>query len=202
MTILSATAALLDGLRAEGQLVSGAAPWGARVHLRRTSDVVEVAGPDTGNPVKVAWPCLLLFGPDPRRMKEHTTPQARVLSNYNADAGTVQVAPWPRFFELTFTVVWQTRSGVNTGSVSAERQLLAGISHFERWCELHPKVDGAALFTAKALGSMPNVKPTAADIFEARGSIRLAWVQDTEAAVTVDTAETLVVTASAVRVLP
>jgi hypothetical protein len=67
---------------------------------------------------------------------------------------------------------------------------------------LHPKVDGAALFTAKALGSMPNVKPTAADIFEARGSIRLAWVQDTEAAVTVDTAETLVVTASAVRVLP
>ena len=202
MTILSATAALLDGLRAEGQLVSDAAPWGARVHLRRTSDVVEIAGPDVGSPVKLTWPCLLLFGPDPRRQKEHTTPAARVLSNYNADADTVQVAPWPRFFELTFTVVWQTRSGVNTGSVSAERQLLAGISRFERWCEQHPRVDGAALFTVKALGSMPNVKPTAADVFEARGSIRLAWVQDTEAAVTVDTAETLVVSASAVATLP
>lgn len=202
MTILSATAALLEGLRAEGQLVSDAAPWGARVHLRRTSDVVEIAGPDVGSPVKLTWPCLLLFGPDPRRQKEHTTPAARVLSNYNADADTVQVAPWPRFFELTFTVVWQTRSGVNTGSVSAERQLLAGISRFERWCEQHPRVDGAALFTVKALGSMPNVKPTAADVFEARGSIRLAWVQDTEAAVTVDTAETLVVSASAVSTLP
>lgn len=199
--IAGTTAALLTALRAEGSLPAspapGPAPWGPRVSLRRTSDVVEVSGAHAGEVVSQTWPMLLLHGPVVERMKEHTTPGARFTQNFDADAGTVERREHPRMYRLRFRVVWQTRSGFGTGSggaaTTAEAQSLDGIARFERWCAKHRAFEGAQLFTTRALGSSPG-RITPADIIEAVGEIRVEYVQEfNDAAEVVSAAASLVV---------
>lgn len=201
--ILDTTRALLTALRTEGTLPAspapGPAPWGSSVHLRRTSDVVEVSGPNAGASVSPTWPMLLLYGPKVEQMKEHTTPGARIRQNYNAGAHTIEVRPAPAMYRLRFRVVWQTRSGFGTGTggsaTTAEAQLLDGIARFERWCRAHRAFEGAVLFTTSTLGASTTPRITPADVMEAVGEIRVEWVQEFDApAEVVDAGPTLVTT--------
>lgn len=201
--ILDTTRALLTALRAEGALPAspapGPAPWGANVHLRRTSDVVEVSGANAGASVSPTWPMLLLYGPKVEEMKEHTTPGARIRQNYDAGARTIEVRPAPVMHRLRFRVVWQTRSGFGTGTggsaTTAEAQLLDGIARFGRWCRAHRAFEGAVLFSTATLGASTTPRITPADVMEAVGEIRIEWVQEFDAAATVvDAGPTLVTT--------
>lgn len=199
--IAATTTALLTALRTEGTLPAspapGPAPWGSRVYLRRTSDVVEVSGARAGESVSPTWPMLLLYGPVVEQMKEHTTSRATFTQNFNALAGTVERREMPRMYRLRFRVVWQTRSGFGTGTggaaTTAEAQSLDGIARFERWCAKHRAFEGGQLFTTRALGSSPG-RITPADILETAGEIRVEYVQEfNDAAEVVPAATSLVV---------
>lgn len=210
MSILTATQALVTALRTEGGLPAspapGPAPWGARVYLRRTSDVVEVSGARTGDPTSPTWPVLFLYGPKVEEMAEHRHPRGTFEQNYSAGAHTIEKRGLPRMYRLTFRVVWQTRSGFGTGSggsaTTAEAQSLDGIARFERWISKHRAFEGGLLFSTTTL-STENARPTPADIIEAVGAIRVEYVQEfDDAAVVVPTDATLDITAAPARTLP
>lgn len=209
MSILTTTQALVTALRTEGTLSAlpapGPAPWGSRVHLRRTSDVVEVSGARAGEPVSPTWPVLFLYGPRVEEMAEHRHPKGTFEQNYNPTAHTVEKRGLPRMYRLIFRAVWQTRSGFGTGSgegaTTAEAQSLDGIARFERWVSKHRAFEGGLLFS-KAL-STEGGRPTPADIIEAVGEIRIEYVPEyDDEAVVVPTDATLDVTTTPSRSLP
>lgn len=204
--IENAVRALITSLRADGALSGDPAPWGQRVYLRATTDVVQVSGPDTGAPQALTWPCLLLFGPGLKETKSMRRPGTKFQQNFNSGARTVETRVWPRTYELTFRVVWQTRSGVNVTGTTAEAQSIAGQRRFERWAATHRRltgVDDGVLFTTGALGASPSPRVTAADIVEAVGGLRIAYVREYDAAAVVVPADnTVVVDVTRGRTLP
>lgn len=189
--ILAATRSLLTALRAAGADTDdpdGPAPWGSRVDLRATTDVVQIGGARAGDPQALTWPCLLLFGPDVTEVSAQRRPGERAVYDFNPTAHTVKTRKWPRVYDLTFRVVWQTRSGFGTGAhgdadaVTAMAQCLTGIARWERWIDTHRTLNEALVFADKALAISRSPRITAADIIEATGLVRLAWVQEFSAA--------------------
>lgn len=194
--IENAVRALVTSLREEGALVSDPAPWGSRVDVRVTTDVVEVSGPNAGSPRALTWPCLLLFGPQVVPLKRRWRPGTKFETNFDSVARTVQQRTWPRFYDLTFRVEWQTRSGFGTASptpTSAEAQLLAGIARFDRWAMARRAglADDVTLF-AETLSVPRSPSITSANILSAVGSLRLSGVQEFEGAAVTVAADTTV----------
>jgi len=191
--IAAAVSTILTSLRAEGALAPGdpgPAPWSSRVDLRATTDVVQVSGPGTGDPQALTWPCLILFGPALKQVKGMTKPGTRYEANFNLGARTVEQRVWPRFYDLTFRVVWQCRSSFNTAGTTAQAQHLAGIQRWEKWCDTHRSVnEDGKLFTGVALGVPEGARATMADIIEATGTFTVRWVQEFNAAATVVAAD-------------
>jgi hypothetical protein len=187
--IAAAVSALLTSLREEGALPAGdpgPAPWGSRVDLRATSDVVQIAGAGTGDPQALTWPCLLLFGPQVREVKKMQRPASRFEANFQAGARTVETRRWPRYYDVTFQVRWQTRSGVNTAGTTASAQSLAGIVRWEKWIATHRSLnEDGIVFSEKPLSVPAGARVTIADVIEAVGEIRIAWLQEFDAAATV-----------------
>lgn len=169
----AAIEALVASLRAEGALLVAPAPWGDRVSIAAASSVVELSG--APSPQKKAWPCLMLFGPEVLEDQSLRAPAALERLSEDRDAGTMVVRPWPESFTLRFEVVVQSRVGFTAADTTAYWELLAMVAHFEQWRRRTPKLAGANLFAVRPL-SQKNVRPTPADIQEARGALELRSV--------------------------
>lgn len=182
------------------------APWGQRVVTTTTSDVVEVSGPRAGAPASTTWPMVMLNA----RVGEHrdrALPGATYLTNYNADTRTVEKRRAPRFANVTFRVVLQTRSGVNTGSgvdaISAETQLYRCMALLDAWIDDNRALAGAVLVRVDPMSPSPGNRPRPADVFQAEGTFRVDWIAVPVGTATVLPADnTLVVEAAPDRTLP
>lgn len=173
MGIRTAVEALVAALKAEGAL---GACWGSRVSLVTSSQYVELSG----NPANKQWPCLILTGPDVVEDKARRSPAAREVLSEDRVAATASVRPWPRFYDLGFEVLLQTRVGTSPG-VTAEGQLLDGIERFAAWQERHRRLvvsgEKLNLFLTAALTQGGRRLDAPADLREATGRITLASVQ-------------------------
>lgn len=203
MTLIATTRALVRSLVAEGALVSHPAPWGDRVYLQTSSQVVELSGARAGNPVAMTWPCLILTGPTLKEDTERRQGNARERLSEDRMAGTMVVRAYPRFYDCSFKAAYQTRTGFTGSSETLIESELRGIEAFERWVIRTPKLvttgsgTGEAqslnLFSTQALGD-GGARPTPADIREARGAIMVQGLMVYPAdAVTVATAGSIVV---------
>lgn len=208
MALSAALRALIVSLRAEGTASLGnpsPAPWGDRVYLQTGSQVVELSGGRKGNPVLLAWPCLILTGP---RITEDTKRRAlRAKERISEDrtAGTMSVRRWPRWHVMEFDCAYQTRAG-STGSVTLTESELAGVQRWLQWVERTPVLTtvgtgSGANETAQTVSVVPTVamgdggrRPTPADIREARGTVQVrdvrVWAGEAE---TVPTVQEIVV---------
>lgn len=200
-TIDDVTRALITSLRAAvwvqnpNVAATAPAPWGARVHLRRSSQLIElppgsVAG-DGGPPAEVAYPLLYLVGPEVVRMKEFDSDLSQERLAEDRVAGTMTVRAWPRRVTLRFSVVFLTRDGKTGAAVAADAQANQATVAFAQWVRRTPKLLGAQVIETEPLDDTTE-RVTAADIVRRQGSveIRHVMVYD-EGPRVVDTATTI-----------
>ncbi len=167
-----AVTALVASLREEGALVlDDPAPWGDRVSIAASSQVVELGG----EVAQKAWPCLMLFGPRVVELKNRRADFARERHAEDRDAGTMTVRDWPRSYELSFEVVAQSRVGHTASATSAYWELLDMMVRVEQWLMRTPKVEGSNLFGRAPLSDRAG-RQTPADLHEARGTLVLSPV--------------------------
>ena len=124
MALSAALRALIVSLRDEG---TAGAPWGDRVYLQTGSQVVELGGDRKGNPVSLAWPCLILTGPRITEETERRAYRARERLAEDHTAGTMSVRRFPRWFRMEFDVAFQTRAGSTGSGVTLTESEMAAV---------------------------------------------------------------------------
>lgn len=171
MSFVNATRALLQALKTEG---AAGAPWGSRVHLRASSELVEIPA---GTPKKPAFPYLLLRGPVPTEQRPLRSDAAREVIAQNELSATATVRAWPRWYTLAFDLRLVSRAGHTASAVSAQEELLAMQERFERWARAHASLGGARLVVEAPAGTSASSPVNASDILEAMGRISLRDVK-------------------------
>lgn len=166
MAFVDATRALIQALKAEG--TAGAA-WGQRVHLRASSEVVEVSG----DPKKAAWPFLLLQGPAIEEQRTLRADHARELSDANEDSATVALRAWPRWYTLSFDLRLASRMGRTASAVTAQEEILTMLERFETWARAHASLGGGRLVVDATPGVPRGAAVSAADVIEAVGRVQI-----------------------------
>lgn len=166
MSFVEATRALVQALKAEG---GAGAPWGARVHLRAASEVVEISG----DPKKAAWPYLLLRGPALAEETALRAEYARELSEVDEASATVAVRAWPAWYTLSFELRAAARVGHTASAVSAQEELLAMQERITTWARRHRSIGGARVVLSAPPGIAPGAAVDASDVLDAVGRIEL-----------------------------
>lgn len=181
-TLEDITRAVITGLRTATWVPNPAnatrapAPWGDRVHLRRSSKIVEV--PDgavegsSGPPAQVVYPCLYLFGPEVIRQPEFDADASRESLSEDRDAGTRTVRAWPRRVRLRFTAVFLTRDGKTGAPTTAEAQAFAATTALSQWLRANPSIFEAQVFEVDPLDDATE-RVNAADLVRRQGVFEL-----------------------------